>query len=255
MLDYVIPFNKDHLRRRIGDYVRYYHEDRIHDSLDKDAPLPRAVETKPAADATLISLPRLGGLHHRYAVPEPRSQAIAATTWTLTRPRRELCWLKGITILTCRFDSATRRGLPAKITIVVGSIVRRCGSGSGYTQPLRVSPGTCDGFPQGVPRSSGQHSGNPAAVPVENAGIVVVWFAFSLKTSPQYISPVVPDKGAAASCMTSSSSATKAGSSSTFKRVQDCRERSNETIRIHRIRQRDRKGGTHGARVERYQTR
>jgi hypothetical protein len=57
----------DHLRRLIGDCVRYHEQDRPHDSLDKDAPKRRPLEPKPAADDTVISLPRLGGLHHRYA--------------------------------------------------------------------------------------------------------------------------------------------------------------------------------------------
>ena len=67
MLDHVIALNERHLRRLIRDYVRCYDEDRIHDSLSKDTPNRRSVETKPAAGASLISLPRLGGLHHRYA--------------------------------------------------------------------------------------------------------------------------------------------------------------------------------------------
>jgi hypothetical protein len=67
MLDHVIALNEKHLRRLIRDYVRYYHEDRIHDSLGKDTPNRRSIEIKPAADASLISLPRLGGLYHRYA--------------------------------------------------------------------------------------------------------------------------------------------------------------------------------------------
>jgi putative transposase len=66
ILDHVIVLNEPHLRRLIGDYVNYYHQDRIHDSLEKDAPNCRAVEPKPAATATVISMPRLGGLHHRY---------------------------------------------------------------------------------------------------------------------------------------------------------------------------------------------
>jgi hypothetical protein len=47
--------------------VGYYHQDRIHDSLKKDAPHGRPVEPKLAASAAVISLPRLGGLQHRYA--------------------------------------------------------------------------------------------------------------------------------------------------------------------------------------------
>jgi transposase InsO family protein len=68
ILDHVIALNEEHLRRLMCDYIRYHHEDRIHDSLEKDAPNRRPVEPKPATDATVISLPRLGGgLHHRYA--------------------------------------------------------------------------------------------------------------------------------------------------------------------------------------------
>jgi transposase InsO family protein len=66
ILDHVIPLNEEHLRRLIRDYVQYYEEDRIHDSLHKDTPNRRPVEPKPASDAIVRSLPRLGGLHHRY---------------------------------------------------------------------------------------------------------------------------------------------------------------------------------------------
>jgi hypothetical protein len=67
MLDHVIALNEEHLRRLIREYLRYYQEDCMHDSLGKDTPNRRAVEPRPAADATVISLPRLGGLQHRYA--------------------------------------------------------------------------------------------------------------------------------------------------------------------------------------------
>ena len=66
ILDHVLALNEEHLRRLIRDYVHYHQEDRVHDSLNKDTPNRRAVEPKPTTDATLISLPRLGGLHHRY---------------------------------------------------------------------------------------------------------------------------------------------------------------------------------------------
>ena len=66
VLDHVIPLNEQHLRRLLRDYVSYYHEDRTHNSLAKDTPKCRPVEKKPAANATVISCPRLGGLHHRY---------------------------------------------------------------------------------------------------------------------------------------------------------------------------------------------
>jgi len=67
LLDHIIALNERHLVRLLRDYVSYHHQDRVHDSLGKDTPESRPVEHKPAANATVISLPRLGGLHHRYA--------------------------------------------------------------------------------------------------------------------------------------------------------------------------------------------
>jgi hypothetical protein len=54
------------LRRLIRDYISYYHADRIHDSLEKDTPVMRPVSYKTDQSARLISLRRVGGLHHRY---------------------------------------------------------------------------------------------------------------------------------------------------------------------------------------------
>jgi putative transposase len=67
ILDHVIALNEQHLRRLIRDYVNYHHDDRIHDSLEKDTPNRRPVEQKPDANSIVISMPRLGGLHHRYS--------------------------------------------------------------------------------------------------------------------------------------------------------------------------------------------
>ena len=67
ILDYVIALNEQHLRRLIRDYVNYHHDDRIHDSLEKDTPNHRLVGHMPSENAIVVSLPRLGGLHHRYA--------------------------------------------------------------------------------------------------------------------------------------------------------------------------------------------
>jgi transposase InsO family protein len=67
MLDHIIALNEQHLRRLLRDYVSYHHQDRIHDSLEKDAPNGRPAEQRLTATATVLSLPRLGGLHHRYA--------------------------------------------------------------------------------------------------------------------------------------------------------------------------------------------
>ena len=67
LLDSIIALNEHHLYRLIRAYLDYYHEDRIHDALEKDAPNRRAVEPKPSASATVISMARAGGLHHRYS--------------------------------------------------------------------------------------------------------------------------------------------------------------------------------------------
>jgi putative transposase len=62
----VIILDEFHLRRLIRDYISYYHEDRTHDSLEKDSPAIRATSSKPDPSANVISFPRVGGLHHRY---------------------------------------------------------------------------------------------------------------------------------------------------------------------------------------------
>ncbi len=67
MMDHVIALNEEHLRRLLRDYVSYHHQDRIHDSLEKDAPNRRPVENKPSPYSALTSSARLGGLHHRYS--------------------------------------------------------------------------------------------------------------------------------------------------------------------------------------------
>jgi len=64
LLDHVIVLNEGHLRRRLQSYLRYYHSERTHLSLEKDAPEPRAVE--PPEHGRAVALPRVGGLHHRY---------------------------------------------------------------------------------------------------------------------------------------------------------------------------------------------
>jgi len=67
LLDHVVPLNEEHLRRLVREYISYFHEDRIHDSLGKDAPNRRPVQNKPCPEATVVSSARLGGLHHRYS--------------------------------------------------------------------------------------------------------------------------------------------------------------------------------------------
>jgi transposase InsO family protein len=66
LLDHVIVLNERHLKRLMTDYVRYYHEDRTHLGLAKETPAGRKAEMPPNPDCRVISMPKLGGLHHRY---------------------------------------------------------------------------------------------------------------------------------------------------------------------------------------------
>ncbi len=66
LLDHVIVLNERHLKRLMNEYVRYYHEYRTHLGLSKQTPAGRKAATGTAAGAKVISMPRLGGLHHRY---------------------------------------------------------------------------------------------------------------------------------------------------------------------------------------------
>ncbi len=68
LLDHVIVLNEQHLKRLMFEYVRYYHEDRTHLGLAKDTPTGRPTAICPVAGSKIHSCPRLGGLHHRYAV-------------------------------------------------------------------------------------------------------------------------------------------------------------------------------------------
>jgi transposase InsO family protein len=61
-LDHVVVFGERHLRHLLCVYQRYYNESRTHLSLNKDAPVPRRVR----AFGRVVSVPVLGGLHHRY---------------------------------------------------------------------------------------------------------------------------------------------------------------------------------------------
>jgi transposase InsO family protein len=64
-LKHMIILDEDHLRRILKSYVQYYHEARAHLSLERNSPIPRELE--PASRGKVISLPQVGGLHHRYA--------------------------------------------------------------------------------------------------------------------------------------------------------------------------------------------
>ena len=61
-IDHVIVFGECHLRHLLRSYLNYYNETRTHLSLDKDAPVSRAIQTV----GRMFARPVLGGLHHQY---------------------------------------------------------------------------------------------------------------------------------------------------------------------------------------------
>jgi putative transposase len=67
LLDHVIVLNEHHLRQLIKSFVTCYNEDRTHIGVGKDAPCGRPVEQGPGRKANVVSLPRVGSLHQRYA--------------------------------------------------------------------------------------------------------------------------------------------------------------------------------------------
>jgi len=63
-LNHVLVLGERHLRRTLARYFAYYHRARTHLSLGKDAPHGRPIESPELG--TIIPIPEVGGLHHRY---------------------------------------------------------------------------------------------------------------------------------------------------------------------------------------------
>jgi hypothetical protein len=61
-LDHFVILNARHLKRILASYFVYYHGSRTHLGLDKQCPIPRQV----SSIGRIITIPQLGGLHHRY---------------------------------------------------------------------------------------------------------------------------------------------------------------------------------------------
>jgi transposase InsO family protein len=66
LLDHVIVLNERHLKRLMTEYIRYYHDDRTHLGLAKQTPAGREAVGSGVGVGRVVSISRLGGLHHRY---------------------------------------------------------------------------------------------------------------------------------------------------------------------------------------------
>jgi len=62
-LAHIVVFGERHLRHVLLSYMKYHNEVRTHLSLEKDAPVSRAVERA----GRILFRPIFGGLHHQYA--------------------------------------------------------------------------------------------------------------------------------------------------------------------------------------------
>jgi len=63
LLDHVIALNQRHLERLLREYLEYYyHPARPHQGLGGETPVQGSLQ----GEGKLISVPVVGGLHHRY---------------------------------------------------------------------------------------------------------------------------------------------------------------------------------------------
>jgi len=68
LLDHLIPLNERHLQKLLSEYVgQYYNPVRIHQGIERQAPLPQESPPMPADITTPLDVkPILGGLYHNY---------------------------------------------------------------------------------------------------------------------------------------------------------------------------------------------
>ena len=64
LLDQVIVLNEAHLCRLVTSFLNYYHTVRPHLSLDRNAPMPRAIQG--LSEGKVVAMPYVGGLHRGY---------------------------------------------------------------------------------------------------------------------------------------------------------------------------------------------
>jgi putative transposase len=67
LLNHVIILNEEHLKGLLKEFIEeYYHVARPHQGLDGNPPFPAAKPQPLTGASRLVSIPVVGGLHHRY---------------------------------------------------------------------------------------------------------------------------------------------------------------------------------------------
>ena len=67
LLDHVIVLSEEHLKGLLKQFIEeYYHIACPHQGLDGNTPCPSAKPEAVAGPSRLVSIPVVGGLHHRY---------------------------------------------------------------------------------------------------------------------------------------------------------------------------------------------
>lgn len=66
LLDHAIFFHEQHLRALMGQYVAYYQQSRPHQGLEGKCPITGKEKGEDIVEGKIVSIPILGGLHHRY---------------------------------------------------------------------------------------------------------------------------------------------------------------------------------------------
>jgi putative transposase len=67
LLDHVVVLSEEHLKRLLKEFIeQYYHVGRPHQGLEGNTPFPSAKPEPATGAGRLVSIPVVGGLHHRY---------------------------------------------------------------------------------------------------------------------------------------------------------------------------------------------
>ncbi len=66
LLDHVIVWNAGHLENLLTEYVGWYENHRLHQGLEGSAPNENEGKADSVREGKIVSIPVLGGLHHRY---------------------------------------------------------------------------------------------------------------------------------------------------------------------------------------------